>query len=116
MNNVGPIDPSKNTKSGKELISDLFQASSQINDDEDDTDDSDEEMAEENEPENEKKKSEASSFSTIKDKEPTYNKNELFSSRKRSLQQESHQIILNLSKQTLRNVLMLVCNEAVCVL
>jgi hypothetical protein len=115
MNNMGPIDSFKNTKTGKELINELFQASgtSQINNDEeeDDFDDSD------NEQEMKNKSQPTSSNSSVKENDQheisTCDKDELLLSRKRSLQQESNQIILNLSKQTLRNILMLVCNEAV---
>ena len=94
MDNVGPINGANKLKSGKEFVNDLFQS------------DSDNENGEEEEEEEEEERQEG--ISPYED-----NNNQEAKKEKVQFKEDSQKILLNLSKPTLRNIVMLICDEAV---
>lgn len=95
MENVGPINGANKLKSGKEFVNDLFQS------------DSDNENGEEEEEEEEEERQEG--LSPNEDN----NNNQEAKKEKVQFKEDSQKILLNLSKPTLRNIVMLICDEAV---
>lgn len=109
MSNVGPVNGSHQVKSGKEFVNEIFlsddedaeaeeifmnatsDASDMIKHDE--SNHSNHEHSADNKSENKK---------SVKFPKETY-----------QFKDESHNIILNLSKYTLRNIVMVICDEAV---
>lgn len=126
MNNVGPIQDSDKTRSGKEFVNEIFTSD---NEHEDGGDEGEEEQVEEEEEDEQDEayfnqdQDDQSKLLDLnrRDREETTTTTTKHSSvrfRKETSQfrEDSHQVILNLSKYTLRNIVMLICDEAVSLL
>ena len=96
MENVGPINGANKLKSGKEFVNDLFQS------------DSDNENGEEEEEEEEEEERQDGLSPNEEN-----NNNQEAKKEKVQFKEDSQKILLNLSKPTLRNIVMLICDEAV---
>lgn len=100
MKNVGPINGNEQSKSGNDYINELFQT------DDDETD---------NEGEDEEKKTKSNLDNRSESRVETFvleNKTSNISKEGSQFKQESRNIILNLNKNALRNIVMLICDEA----
>lgn len=108
MENEGPINSQSKLKTGKEFANELLTA----DDHEEEEDEYEEDYYGENAyHENGTIEEEQGDTATI----ATHTSKNLNLKKELShLKHESHDIILNLSKNTLRNILMLVCDEGVC--
>lgn len=104
MNNIGPVNGADKLKTGKEFVTNLFQ-SDDDDDDEDGGDDEDEETGGEG---TENERDETAGAGAAVDKNSSSSSKE-----KVQFQEDSQKILLNLSKPTLRNIVMLICDEAV---
>jgi hypothetical protein len=120
MENVGPLNSTNQQKTGKEFLTELLS----VEDDEEEFEevlDYDEEQSEYYQPgskvsNNESKNNQIASSkpesSQSESKKSAKQKGKL-SKESTQFRENSHNIILNLSKQTLRNIVMLICDEAV---
>jgi dynein regulatry complex protein 1 len=125
MANVGPINGSQQVKSGKEFVNELFSA-----DNENEYDEEEEEQEEQNrEIESIQQELEAAELmrtqfnkentietlgSSLPDSkyDNTGKKSVKFPKETSQFREDSHNVILNLSKFTLRKIVMLICDEA----
>ena len=99
MENAGPINTQAKAKTGKEFANEVLLA-------EEDEEEEDEEE------EDEYEFNETTEGETIEahDRTESFNNSQ---NKLKGFRHENHNIILNLSKNTLRNILMLVCDEGV---
>jgi hypothetical protein len=120
MENVGPLNSTNQQKTGKEFLTELLS----VEDDEEEFEevlDYDENQSEYYQPGSKVSNNEAKNNHTATSKqestqsEPNKSGKQKGKLSKESTQfrEDSHNIILNLSKQTLRNIVMLICDEAV---
>jgi hypothetical protein len=105
MENVGPINGSQQQKTGKEFLGDLFSP-----DNEEDLLLEDEEFLLGQLQQNQQQSSNhQSEFLKAASEVSVENQRKVAAQFRR----DSHTVILNLSKSTLRNIIMLICDEAV---
>ena len=120
MENVGHLNSTNQQKTGKEFLTELLS----IEDDEEEFEDVldyDEQQSDYYQPGSKVSTNEAKNNQhTASSKESTQSEANKSGKQKGKLSKEStqfredsHNIILNLSKQTLRNIVMLICDEAV---
>jgi hypothetical protein len=105
MENVGPINGSKQQKTGKEFLGDLFTPEN-----EEDLLLEDEEFILEQLQQNQQQTTNQQSEFLKATSDASINNHRKAAAQFR---RDSHTVILNLSKSTLRNVIMLICDEAV---
>lgn len=103
MSNVGPLNGASKLKTGKEFVTNLFQSDS-----EGEGEDNEEERDDEEEDGEEGEEGANAATSGELEKNSSSVKQE-----KLQFKDDSQKILLNLSKPTLRNIVMLICDEAV---
>lgn len=120
MNNIGPINGTQQVKSGKDFVNELFSQDDNEYDEEDDNREI-ESIQQENEDDLVRNQHfikentiETLGSSLPESKNDTSGKKSVkFPKETSQFREESHNVILNLSKFTLRKIVMLICDEAV---
>ena len=112
MNNVGPVNGIQQLKTGKEFVSELFLSD---DDNEDENYEIEDIQEQQNESNSENLNSERDSYNNASDSnnQTESAKKVRFRKETKKFKDEGHNIILNLSKYTLRKIVMLICDEAV---
>lgn len=126
MNNVGPIQDSDKTKSGKEFVNEIFTSDNEDeavieeryeNEDEQDEAYFNEELSNNQDDEHSNSQQQQQPKGSTATNELSLNQEAKTSVKFRKetsqFREDSHKVILNLSKYTLRNIVMLICDEAV---
>lgn len=104
MKNSGPINDASQFKSGNEYINELFQTDNETDEEEEDTSTL-----------YEKTKTDLAQENSITAEQPSLSlekKTSKISKEGSQFKEESRSIILNMNKSTLRNIIMLICDEA----
>lgn len=120
MKNIGPINGSQQVKSGKEFVNELFTVENENEYDEEEENREIESIQQEtNEDERILQFNKENTIETLGSSLPdskydtTGKKSVKFPKETSQFREESHNVILNLSKYTLRKIVMLICDEAV---